>query len=93
MAGLVLDQLTKIYQSRGKPPVLADKVDLAANDGEIVASPGSSGCGKTSTLRMIAGFEDVTSGSIRVGDRADPRSCPRSAASRWRSKATRSTRR
>ena len=56
--------------SRGKPPVLAvDKVDLAANDGEIVALLGSSGCGKTSTLRMIAGFEDVTSGSIRVGDR------------------------
>src|SRR3712207_8000260 len=35
----------------------------------IVALLGSSGCGKTSTLRMIAGFEDVTSGSIRVGDR------------------------
>jgi multiple sugar transport system ATP-binding protein len=70
MAALVLDQLTKVYRSRGKPPVLAvDKVDLAANDGEIVALLGSSGCGKTSTLRMIAGFEDVSSGSIRVGDR------------------------
>ena len=70
-----------------------DKVDLAASDGEIVALLGSSGCGKTSTLRMIAGFEDVTSGSIRVGDRPIQPSRPRSAASPWRSRATRSTRR
>ncbi len=31
---------------------------------------GSSGCGKTSTLRMIAGFEDVTEGAIRIGGKA-----------------------
>ncbi len=68
--GLTLDRLTKIYRSRGKPPVLAvDKVDLAAGPGEIVGLLGSSGCGKTSTLRMIAGFEDVSSGSINIGDR------------------------
>ena len=62
--------VSKVYRTRGKAPVLAvDKVDLAADDGEIVGLLGSSGCGKTSTLRMIAGFEDVTSGAIRVGDR------------------------
>ncbi|MFL5332170.1 MAG: ABC transporter ATP-binding protein [Geminicoccaceae bacterium] len=71
MAGLALDQLSKIYRSRGKQPVLAvDRVDLAAGEGEIVGLLGSSGCGKTSTLRMIAGFEDVSSGAIRVGDKA-----------------------
>lgn len=71
MAGLHLDNLTKTYASRGKgKPVLAvDKLQLAANDGEIVGLLGSSGCGKTSTLRMIAGFEGVSSGSIKVGDR------------------------
>ena len=70
MARLALDQLSKIYRSRGKPPVLAvDGVDLQAGEGEIVGLLGSSGCGKTSTLRMIAGFEDVSSGTIRVGDR------------------------
>ena len=70
MARLALDQLSKIYRSRGKPPVLAvDRVDLQAGEGEIVGLLGSSGCGKTSTLRMIAGFEDVSSGTIRVGDR------------------------
>jgi multiple sugar transport system ATP-binding protein len=70
MARLHLENVTKTYRSRGKAPVLAvDRLDLAAEDGEIVGLLGSSGCGKTSTLRMIAGFEDVTSGSIRVGDR------------------------
>ncbi len=71
MAGLALEALTKTYRSRGKArPVLAvDRLDLAAGDGEIVGLLGSSGCGKTSTLRMIAGFEDVTSGAIRVGER------------------------
>ena len=69
-SGLTLDRLCKIYRSRGKAPVLAvDKVDLAAGPGEIVGLLGSSGCGKTSTLRMIAGFEDVSEGAIRSGDR------------------------
>ena len=70
MARLALDHVSKIYQGRGKAPVTAvNNVDLTVNDGEIVALLGSSGCGKTSTLRMIAGFEDVTSGTIRLGDR------------------------
>ncbi|WGF86272.1 ABC transporter ATP-binding protein [Marinivivus vitaminiproducens] len=70
MASLVLDQLSKVYTPKGREAVLAvDAVDLDIQDGEIVGFLGSSGCGKTSTLRMIAGFEDVTSGAIRIGDR------------------------
>jgi multiple sugar transport system ATP-binding protein len=49
---------------------------MAIEDGEIVGLLGSSGCGKTSTLRMIAGFEDVTSGEIRLGDRVINRLAP-----------------
>ena len=45
---------------------------MTVAEGEIVALLGSSGCGKTSTLRMIAGFEAVTEGSITlVGRRID----------------------
>jgi multiple sugar transport system ATP-binding protein len=70
MATLTLEQVSKIYRPRRKAPVLAvDKVSLAVGDGEIVGLLGSSGCGKTSTLRMIAGFEEVSEGSIKVGDR------------------------
>ena len=70
MAELVLSKVDKIYRSRGKKSVHAVKAfDLTVKAGEIVALLGSSGCGKTSTLRMIAGFEDVTSGTITLGGR------------------------
>jgi multiple sugar transport system ATP-binding protein len=70
MAELNLVAVDKIYQSRGKPPVHAVRsVDMAIGDGEIIGLLGSSGCGKTSTLRMIAGFEDVSHGEIRLGSR------------------------
>jgi multiple sugar transport system ATP-binding protein len=70
MSTLTLDQVTKIYEVKREPDVRAvDAVDMIVEDGEIVGLLGSSGCGKTSTLRMIAGFEDVTSGEIKAGDR------------------------
>jgi multiple sugar transport system ATP-binding protein len=70
MSTLTLDRVTKLYKVKREPDVLAvDAVNMEISDGEIVGLLGSSGCGKTSTLRMIAGFEDVTSGEIRAGDR------------------------
>src|SRR5580704_18042247 len=60
----------KIYAPTAKKPVHAVKaLDLEVRKGEIVALLGSSGCGKTSTLRMIAGFEAITHGSITLGGR------------------------
>ena len=44
-------------------------VDLAIADGEFVVLVGPSGCGKSTLLRMIAGLEDITAGTIRIGDR------------------------
>jgi multiple sugar transport system ATP-binding protein len=71
MAELVLSTVNKIYHSRRKKAVHAvNNLDLTVKNGEIVALLGSSGCGKTSTLRMIAGFEDVSSGVITLGSRA-----------------------
>ena len=74
MAMLELLRVDKMYRSRGKPPVHAVRsLDMEVGKGEIVALLGSSGCGKTSTLRMIAGFESVTAGSIALqGRRIDP---------------------
>jgi multiple sugar transport system ATP-binding protein len=67
---LSIDQVDKIYQRRGKPPVHAVKaLNMAVKAGEIVALLGSSGCGKTSTLRMIAGFEEVSNGAIHLAGR------------------------
>ncbi|MCA0433286.1 MAG: ABC transporter ATP-binding protein [Proteobacteria bacterium] len=71
MAELVISNVDKIYRPRRKKPVHAVKdLNLSVNSGEIVALLGSSGCGKTSTLRMIAGFEDVSNGSITLDGKA-----------------------
>jgi multiple sugar transport system ATP-binding protein len=70
MAMLEIQNVDKVYSSRGKPPVHAVRaLDMEVKKGEIVALLGSSGCGKTSTLRMIAGFESVTSGAIALSQR------------------------
>jgi putative spermidine/putrescine transport system ATP-binding protein len=44
-----------------------DSVSLAISEGELVSFLGGSGCGKTTTLRMVAGFEVPTSGTVRIG--------------------------
>jgi multiple sugar transport system ATP-binding protein len=72
MSEIALDLVgvDKIYNPGGRHPVHAVRdLNLAVNRGEIVALLGSSGCGKTSTLRMIAGFEDVTRGRIGLAGR------------------------
>jgi multiple sugar transport system ATP-binding protein len=64
VAGIQLEQLTKVY-SDGTRAVR--ELDLEVADGEFVVFVGPSGCGKTTALRMIAGLEDITSGTVRVG--------------------------
>jgi multiple sugar transport system ATP-binding protein len=70
MGELALNAVDKIYRARKKTVHAVKAFDLMVKPGEIVALLGSSGCGKTSTLRMIAGFEDVTKGSISLDGRA-----------------------
>ncbi len=54
--------VNKIY---GSNHVVKD-LDLTVYEGEFLTLLGSSGCGKTTTLRMVAGFEEPSSGIIRV---------------------------
>ena len=67
---LSIDTLNKLYGRADKPIVHAVKdLSFTVNAGEIIALLGSSGCGKTSTLRMIAGLESVSSGGITLAGR------------------------
>jgi multiple sugar transport system ATP-binding protein len=58
--------LEKINKSFGEVHVLKD-IDLTVEEGEFVVFVGPSGCGKSTLLRTIAGLEDASSGTIRIG--------------------------
>jgi multiple sugar transport system ATP-binding protein len=66
MAAVCLDKLRKVYPS-GNVGVDAASFDIA--DGELLVLVGPSGCGKTTLLRMIAGLESITSGTLSIDGR------------------------
>src|SRR5580704_9503798 len=66
MATLKLSGVTKRYPNGFEA---VSELDLDVADGEFMVLVGPSGCGKTTALRMVAGLEDVTDGTIEVGDR------------------------
>jgi len=66
LAEITLDGIGKIYPDGTRA---VGDFDLAIGDGEFLVLVGPSGCGKTTVLRMIAGLEDITEGTISIGDR------------------------
>jgi multiple sugar transport system ATP-binding protein len=67
MAEIVLDHVSKVYPSAGSNAVADLNLDIG--DGEFIVLVGPSGCGKTTALRMVAGLESITDGTISIGDR------------------------
>ncbi|HUF15547.1 MAG TPA: sn-glycerol-3-phosphate ABC transporter ATP-binding protein UgpC [Acidimicrobiia bacterium] len=66
MAAITLEDLGKIYE--GGTRAVGD-VDLVIEDGEFLVLVGPSGCGKSTILRMIAGLEEISEGTLKIGDR------------------------
>ena len=65
MSGLTLRDVRKSY---GETQVMHG-VDLDIDDGEFVVFVGPSGCGKSTLLRMIAGLEEISDGTVAIGDK------------------------
>ncbi|MDE1894964.1 MAG: sn-glycerol-3-phosphate ABC transporter ATP-binding protein UgpC [Pseudomonadota bacterium] len=66
MAAVSLQQLRKVYPD-GHVAVAGASVEIA--DGELLVLVGPSGCGKTTLLRMIAGLESISSGTLGIDGR------------------------
>lgn len=60
-------QVNQVSKSFG-PHKVANNISLSLEKGEIGCLLGPSGCGKTTLLRVIAGFEDIQSGSVHIDD-------------------------
>lgn len=74
MSKVVLKNLVKSYD--GKNNVI-DGINLEIQDKEFIVLVGSSGCGKSTILRLISGLEDITSGEVYIDDKLVNNSHPK----------------
>jgi multiple sugar transport system ATP-binding protein len=65
VAEITFERVSKIYEDG---TLAVEDLDLAIEDGELMVMVGPSGCGKTTALRMLAGLEEISEGTISIGD-------------------------
>jgi multiple sugar transport system ATP-binding protein len=66
MAQISLEKITKVYPNGFEA---VHSLDLEVAEGEFMVLVGPSGCGKTTALRMVAGLEEISRGTLRFGER------------------------
>ena len=66
MAQITLDHVEKSYTGNVKA---LDDLNLDVREGEFMVLVGPSGCGKSTALRSIAGLEEITGGTISIGEK------------------------
>jgi multiple sugar transport system ATP-binding protein len=66
MSSIFIEKMSKTYENGFNA---VQDLDLNVADGEFMVLVGPSGCGKTTALRMVAGLEAITGGTLRIGDR------------------------
>jgi multiple sugar transport system ATP-binding protein len=74
MASVTYEGVTKRFTAS---VAAVNNLNLEIRDTEFMVLVGPSGCGKSTALRMLAGLEDVTEGSIKIGDRVVNETPPR----------------
>jgi multiple sugar transport system ATP-binding protein len=66
VAGVTFQAVSKVYPDGTRA---VNDLNLEIEDGEFMVLVGPSGCGKTTALRMVAGLEDISEGTLRIGER------------------------
>ena len=66
---LTVNNLKKVFKTQTNDVIALEGVNLYIKDGEFVSIIGTSGCGKTTLLRIIAGLEDEYDGDITLNDK------------------------
>ncbi len=66
MASISIEKVSKVYPNGFEA---VHELNIDVEEGEFMVMVGPSGCGKTTALRMVAGLEEITSGTLRIGDR------------------------
>lgn len=64
MSSIVLEGISKVYPNGFRA---VTDLNLSVKEGEFMVMVGPSGCGKTTALRMVAGLEEISSGTLRIG--------------------------
>jgi NitT/TauT family transport system ATP-binding protein len=62
-----LENVQKVYRSRGEDFLAVSDVTMDIGSGELVALVGPSGCGKTTVLKILAGLHDHDGGAVQIG--------------------------
>ncbi|MFH1762528.1 MAG: sn-glycerol-3-phosphate ABC transporter ATP-binding protein UgpC [bacterium] len=66
MANITFQNVSKLFNKTQK---VVSEITLEINNGEFFVIIGPSGCGKTTLLRMVAGLEEITGGTIKINDK------------------------
>ena len=69
MASITLSHILKTYGAGDKANTVIHDLSAQIVHGEFVVIVGPSGCGKSTLLRMVAGLEDISGGTISIGER------------------------
>ncbi|BAW97358.1 nitrate/nitrite transport system ATP-binding protein [[Synechococcus] sp. NIES-970] len=63
---LALENVSKVYPTAKGPLTVLENVNLTVNEGEFICIIGHSGCGKSTMLNMISGFNQPTTGTVKL---------------------------
>jgi len=86
MAGLLVDHLSKQFETRGEPLVVLRDCSLRLDEGQNLAIVGPSGSGKSTLLQIIGTLDRPTSGRVTLGDQ-DPFTLDEPALASFRNRA------